>query len=98
MSKVYNISSKKGQELATRASRVIGKELKDVYKKYSDKKHLAYMRCYMKAMNTEGYGHDYHISSANCNKFSVAWTGQFGGQSAIFLETADNSYIVNLEK
>ena len=98
MSKILNYSTKAGQSKVASANKYKGKDLRDIYKTYSKIKENAYYSCLSKAINTENYQNDFHISGANCHSFSVAWTGEHNGHSAVFLETAENSYIVLLDR
>lgn len=97
MSKIIKASTKKGQQLINSASYVEGFFLKDVYDSYSSSKQAGWNYCYGKYINTPERD-NFHICSHNTFQFSVAWKGVWGGERAMFLETASNSYIILLDK
>ena len=90
-------STKRGQELINRASINEGFYISDVYDRASNAKEESWRWCIEKYHNTT-YAHDFHICSHNTFQYSVAWYGIHDGEKALFLETANNSYIVLINK
>ena len=90
-------STKRGQSLYARGCYIEGFNLYDVYTNWSNAKETAWRWCFEKYMNTPNHC-EFHICSHNTMQFSVSWRGEFGGDPAMFIETASNSYIVLLNK
>lgn len=97
MSRIIKGSTKKGKELIASAKYVDGYSLSDVYSSYSYEKERSYRWCFEKYMNTPD-SDNFHIISHNIFQYSVAWYGTHENEDALFIETANNSYIVLLDK
>ena len=94
MAIVLNENSARGKDIISRGSRYAGKTLHQVYSSWSNAKEEAYNRCVEKYQNIPE--HDaFSICSANTYGFTCSWPGLWiNGQSALFFETKDNSYVV----
>ena len=90
-------STKRGQELLARAINYEGYELLDVYNSVSRAKQDSFNWCYEKYLNTPE-STDFHICSHNTFQYSVTWDGKYNGENATFIETANNSYVILLDK
>lgn len=99
MSTIVKISTKKGQSLYSRSLCNEGYTLHDVYGKPSDAKKKAYSWCFNKYKEDEN-AENFRMVGHNCHFFTVAWdsiwadpaTGEV--QTAVFMETSHNSYII----
>lgn len=93
MAIVLKENTAKGQQIISRGSRYAGKDLRQVYEKWSEKKENVYNWCREKYLNTPE--HDaFSICSANRYGFTCSWLGLYDVQNALFYETKDNSYVV----
>ena len=90
-------STKRGQALYARACNKEGYRLSDVYGKFSSNKQAGWNYCFRKYLETPK-SCEFQICSHNTNKFSVSWRGEYNGEPAMFLETADNSYVILINK
>lgn len=97
MSTIIKGSTKRGQELIKRASVYEGYYISDVYDRASNAKEASWRECHDKYCNTT-HAHGFHICSHNTFQYSVAWNGIHNGEEATFIETANNSYIILLNK
>lgn len=96
MATILKENSARGRQIISQGSRYAGKDLRQVYGRWSRAKESAYNHCWEKYLNTPE--HDaFSICSANTYGFSVSWTGLYEGQPALFYETKSNSYIVLFE-
>lgn len=95
--KIIKGSTKRGQELINIGSRWEGTWLYQVYDKWSPTKEKAWNDCYDKYLATPDCS-AFGIYSHNTFQFSVSWVGTYQGENALFLETANNSYVVLLDK
>lgn len=94
---IIKASTKRGQNLIAIGSQWEGVSLRQVYDRWSAKKEEAWERCYNKYLGTPE--HDaFSICSHNSYQFSVSWVGLYDGENAMFLETADNHYVVLLDR
>lgn len=99
MATIVKLSTKKGQSLHSRALKNEGFRLCDVYASPSAAKSRAWEWCYNKYAIDE-YADNFRIVSHNCNFFSVAWDSLWVDpatdyvHTAVFMETAHNSYII----
>lgn len=87
---VLSRTSKKGQEILSRASRHDGYTLTDCYTKPSDIKCAIFREC-LEMFTNDVDAHNFHICSHNVNQFSVTWTTASG---VVVLLTRDYEYIV----
>lgn len=74
-----------------------GHTLSDVYGNYSTEKARSYDWC-LEQYNTTTGAHNFHICSHNSFQYSVAWEGFKDGESILRVETANNSYLVWLDR
>lgn len=99
MTTVVKATTKRGKNLINSASVYEGYKLSDVYDSYSESKESAYNYCWEKYCNTP-QASDFGICSHNTFQFSVSWNGTYidteTGEAfeAVFLETANNSYVI----
>lgn len=99
-------STKRGQEMIQRAGRNLGRDLWQVYGRFSRNKVAALDHC--KEMCYRSNGKNFRIISASSFQFSVAWefmyetmdqkTGEIIQEPAIQIETATNSYTVLVDR
>ena len=101
MSKIIKGSTKRGQQLIDMGSRYEGTFLDQVYDRWSTAKENAFDYCwdkYTHTPNSTAFG----ICSHNTFQFTVSWVGTYEldevDENALFIETANNSYIVLLDK
>lgn len=97
MSTIIKGSTKRGQSFINNANFIEGYGLEDVYERPSTAKKQAWEYCFNKFLDTDaslGFG----IISHNTFQFSVRWYGRYEDQPALFIETANNSYIILLNK
>lgn len=88
-----NYSSAKGRKIFNRASYCIAFTLEEVYNKPSQAKINAYNHCYneyLKTKNSMGFG----ICSFNSFQFTCSWIGEVNGENIVRYETANNSYLI----
>lgn len=102
MTTIIKGSTARGKQLKEKAMNNAGYYLHDVYSKVSYAKEQAYKYCFEKFANTKD-SYQFHICSFNTFQFSVAWYGIFTmldgtEEYAIFMETANNSYVILLNK
>lgn len=92
-----NYSSKEGRKIHKRGSQYDGYILEDVYAKPSQAKRDAYVWCYNEYLNTEE-GEGFSICSHNTFQFTCSWLGKLNGEVIMRYETANNSYLIWLER
>ena len=103
MERIIKGSTALGKKLIDRGSNYDGYSLRDIYTSYSAQKQQAYDWCFEKfrrALNSS----DFSIISHSIQQFSVSWlfdyvdpeTGEI--ESAMQIETANNSYTILLNK
>ena len=83
---ILTSKTKRGQALIARAQNIEGRDLSDVYGRYSEAKSSAYLRCLVLSVLEDGT--EFGIVSHNTFGFSVAWRVADGWR----LETPQNSY------
>ena len=90
-----NGATKRGQELLARAKRNEGKELRNIYGRWSDKKEKAMNDCRRECY--EDGGTNFRIISHCRDNFSVAWEyiNQETSEIMTKIKTRDNTYIVD---
>ena len=93
----FKASTKRGQNLIKRASYIDGYYLSDIYVSHSREKHNSWFLCHELYMKTENH-EDFHICSHNSFQYCVAWYGTKNGEKILRVETANNSYLVWLER
>lgn len=93
----YKASTKAGQNLIARTKNHEGTFLHDVYKSFSRKKEKAWNDCIDMFIHTED-SEQFHIFSYNVYQFSVAWYGVKDNERILRVETANNSYLVWMER
>ena len=99
---IVKYSTKRGQELVNRGTKWEGFDLYQVYDNWSSAKQRAWDWCFDKYMNTPNH-EQFSICSHNTFQFSVSWLGDYTMEDgsiepAMFLETANNSYIILLDR
>lgn len=97
MIKEFKASTKRGQNIIARASNYEGYILSDVYGRASKAKELAFDSCY-ELYSSSKTSRDFHICSHNTFQFSVAWNDIWDNEKVLCVETANNSYLVWLER
>lgn len=85
---IIKSTTKKGQNMISKAHNFEGYTLNEVYGTYSPAKFNAYRYCIEKCAAENG--HNFHICSHNTFGFSVAWETAQG----VRIETPQNSYFV----
>lgn len=93
----YKASTKQGQKIIARAEVYEGTFLRDVYSSYSAEKEKSWNRCYEMFMYTEEH-EQFHICSHNTFQYSVAWYGVKDNERILRVETANNSFLVWLDR
>ena len=93
----YKFSTKRGKEIVDRVSHYEGFYLWQVYDKFSPAKRRAYDYCMEQYYNTENH-ELFSICSHNTFQFTCGWFGTKDGERIARLETANNSYLVWLER
>lgn len=93
----FKASTKQGQNIISRASYHEGYFLKDVYGSVSQSKTNAWVLCHHEFCNSPT-SEDFHICSHNTFQFSVAWNDIKDGERILRVETANNSFLVWLER
>ena len=88
-------STKRGQQILGMAESNIGRELYEVYGRFSTEKARAMTWC--KAECSKNNGYNFHICSANTFQFTVAWNyvNDVTGEIMTRVETANHTYIVD---
>ena len=93
----FKASTRQGQNIIKRASYHEGYSLADVYGSYSDEKAQSYNHCFELYARDYNAG-DFHICSHNSFCYSVAWNTIINGEKVLRVETANNSFLVWLER
>lgn len=93
----FKASTRQGQNIINRASYHEGYSLADVYGSYSNKKACSYNKCYEIYANDDNAS-DFHICSHNSFCYSVAWNTIINGEEVLRVETANNSFLVWLDR
>ena len=95
--KYFKARTKRGQQLIAMGSRFEGITLYQVYDSFSADKARAYDWCYEQYLATDD--HDaFGICSHNSFQFTCSWVGTLNGENILRIETANNTYIVYLDK
>ena len=103
MATIVKYSTKRGQKLYASGCNYDGYRLEDVYNSFSAAKARAYQWCFDKFVNTPN-SDAFSITSHNTFGFSCSWTGDYIDpvtgeiESALFIETPQNSYVVLLDR
>lgn len=101
MATIIKGSTKRGQQLYELGTRYEGTFLHQVYDKWSTAKENAFDYCWNKYTSTPN-AQSFGICSHNTFQFTVSWIGTYEingiNENALFIETANNSYIVLLDK
>ncbi len=103
MATIVKYSTKRGQKLYARGCKYDGYRLEDVYNSFSAAKACAYERCFTKFRKTPN-SDAFSITSHNTFGFSCSWTGDYINpvtgevESALFIETPHNSYVILLDR
>lgn len=92
-----NYSTAKGRKIYEQGCHYDGAFLSQVYAKPSQAKIDAYNRCYSEYANTED-STAFSICSHNTFQFSCSWLGKLNGEEIMRYETANNSYLIWLER
>ena len=93
----FNLSTKQGQNIYNRGCNYEGFSLASVYGRASAEKERAWDWCYEQYLATEDRT-AFSICSHNTFQFSVSWLGTKDGESIMRVETANNSYLVWLDR
>lgn len=93
----FKLSTKQGQNLYNRGSHYEGFSLTDVYGSASAEKERAWNWCYNQYLETENHT-AFSICSHNSFQFSVSWLGTKDGENIMRIETAQNSFLVWLDR
>lgn len=93
----FKASTKQGKNIIDRASVYEGYYLSDVYGTHSNEKENSWRICHDMYISTENSS-DFHICSHNTFQYSVAWYGTKDGEKILRVETANNSFLVWLER
>ena len=93
----FKASTKQGKNIIDRASVYEGYYLSDVYGTHSNAKENSWRICHELYINTENH-EDFHICSHNTFQYTVAWYGTKDGEKILRVETANNSFLVWLER
>lgn len=97
MARIFKASTKQGASILRRASYNEGFSLDEVYGSYSAEKSRSWKECFYKYCDTPN-STNFHICSHNSFQYSVSWDGTYGDERATFVETANNSFVVLLDK
>ena len=97
MTRVFKASTKQGASIIKRASYYEGFSLDEVYGSFSPSKANSWKWCFTKYCDTPK-SRNFHICSHNSFQYSVSWDGEYNGERATFVETANNSFVVLLDK
>ena len=93
----FKLSTKQGQNIYERGCHYEGYFLNQVYDNWSGAKQQAWNRCFEKYLASDN--HDaFSICSHNSFQFSVSWVCTINGENAMRVETANNSFIVWLDR
>ena len=95
--KEYKMSSSKGNELYNKVRNNEGWNLSQIYGSYSAEKARAFDRCEKMFLESEN-SYNFRIISHNTFQFSVAWNDYIGDEEILRIETANNSYLVWLDR
>ena len=93
----FKASTRQGQNIINRASYHEGYSLDDVYGSYSHEKAYSYNKCY-ELYVSDVNAIDFHICSHNSFCYSVAWNTIIDGEEVLRVETANNSFLVWLDR
>ena len=93
----FKASTKRGQNIIARAEVYEGTFLHEVYDSFSVEKEKSWNKCYDMFMMTEEHSY-FHICSHNSFQYSVAWYGKKDGEEILRVETANNSFLVWLNR
>lgn len=93
----FKASTRQGQNIINRASYHEGYSLADVYGSYSNEKAYSYNKCY-ELYASDDNASDFHICSHNSFCYSVAWNTIINGEEVLRVETANNSFLVWLNR
>ena len=93
----FKASTRQGQNIIKRASYHEGYSLADVYGSYSDEKAESYNYCF-ELYASDYNSRDFHICSHNSFCYSVAWNTIIDGEEVLRVETANNSFLVWLNR
>lgn len=93
----FNLSTKQGQNIYNRGSHYEGVTLEQVYGRASHAKQQAWEQCYNEYLSTENHT-SFSICSHNSFQFSVSWLGTKDGENIMRVETAQNSFLVWLNR
>lgn len=93
----FKASTKQGQNIINRANNYEGYYLSDVYDRYSSEKATSYNWCFEQYSNDVN-AHNFHICSHNTFQYSVAWETVIDNEPALRVETANNTFIVWLNR
>lgn len=93
----FKASTKQGQNIINRASYNEGYTLADVYGRYSSEKAVSYNWCY-EQFSKDDNAYNFHICSHNSFQYSVAWNTIIDNEDVLRVETANNSYLVWLNR
>ena len=92
-----NYSSTKGRQIYEKGCHYEGFTLEQVYNNPSSNKQVAYDKCVDEFLNTEDSA-AFSICSHNNFMFTCSWVGKLDGEGIMRYETANNSYLVWLER
>lgn len=93
----FKLSRKQGQNIYNRGCHYEGVTLEQVYGCASHAKHQAWERCYNEYENTDNHT-AFSIYSHNSFQFSVSWLGTKDSENIMRVETAQNSFLVWLDR
>ena len=97
MFRVIKASTQRGQRLLESGERYVGRDLRQVYGRYSAEKENAFDRCLRLYLETPE--HDaFSICTANTWTFTVSWVGLYDGENALYYITKYNDYVILLDK
>lgn len=95
--KEYKATTKRGQQLIDVGRACIYPSLRSIYGSYSKSKENAFNWCYNEYCNSENHT-AFGIGNANTYGFTASWLCTIDNESAMRIETKENSYLVWLER
>ena len=93
----FKATTRQGKNIIERANNYEGYTLYEVYGRYSKEKADSYNRCY-KLYTDDSNSYNFRICSHNSFQYSVAWNTIIDGENVLRVETANNSFIVWLDR
>ena len=94
---VYDLSTKKGQDLWERSGFYDGYDLYSVYGRCSQVKHMIFDMWKKFANNMKRFGCDFHVVSHNTSCFTLGWSAWYLDTQVRFFITPSHNYMIMCE-